>query len=176
MLTIFRTHALFTALLIIILYAAWFIVPSLYIDIDPSKTPVSDISNMIYQWKTQIVVFGVLVTFVTLLKWWREVGFTPMHEGGLKFLLPPLLFLLILFSIALFEDKGNTLFLGFTSLKQLVSFLLILLMLTCIVLILLSPSSSSWLAMANDRGSIKLAAIATEKNIFWGIFIVYSIF
>ena len=129
MLTIFRTHALFTALLIIILYAAWFIVPAIYIDIDPSKKALSDITNIIYQWKTQIVVFSVLVTLVTLLKWWREVGFKPMHTGGLKFLLPPLLFLLILFAIALVEDKGSTLFFGFTSLKQMFSFFLILLML-----------------------------------------------
>ena len=129
MLTIFRTHALFTALLIIALYAAWFIVPSLYIDIDPSKKSVSDISNIIYQWKTQIVIFSVLVTLVTLLKWWEEVGFKSLNEGGFKFLLLPLIFLFILFAIALSEDKGNTLFLGFTSLKQLFSFLLILLML-----------------------------------------------
>jgi len=124
-----RNHPLFASFLIIILYAAWFIIPVFFTTLDSNSEGLSDITNLIYQWETQVVITLALIIILTFLKWWRVIGFTHTYKGGLKFLIPPLLFLTILFVMALTVDKGDTWFLGFTSLKQLLTFLLILFML-----------------------------------------------
>jgi len=124
-----RIHPLQTSFIIIIGYALWFILPAFFIDIPLTAESLSEINNILRQWKTQLIILVALILLITYLDWWREIGFIPIHSGGLKFLLPPLLFLAVLFLLLLPEYKHSGLFGGFKNVKQVFSFLLILLML-----------------------------------------------
>jgi len=126
---ILQAHPLSTSFIIIICYALWFILPAFFIDISSQIESFSEINNIIHQWGTQVVVLIALVLMVSYLGWWKAIGFVPIHSGSLKFLFPPLLFLVVIFMLLYPHYEKTGLLLNFENIQQLLFFLLILLIL-----------------------------------------------
>jgi len=128
MLNTLREKPLITALFLIVLYAAGLVVPSFFIDIDPNQHGIDSINAAIGEWKYQLITVTVLIAIVSILGWWSDIGFRPINKGGIKFLLPPFLYaLLLLFASASSSNIDMAWFLGFVSPAQLISFTLVML-------------------------------------------------
>jgi len=122
-----RNNPLYTALLALALYAGLLILPGLFIKIDPDQHGVSGVDGAISQWPNQLVLSILFIIFVSSLGWWKKIGFRSINQGGLKFLLPPFLLALFLLVFSNMNTQSTHWFLGFDSLKQLISMMLVML-------------------------------------------------
>ena len=116
------------ALLLVGLYALWFLLPHLFITADPKAEGVVGIAGALKEARAEMITAAVLLGYIALLGWWREAGFVKMQRGGWKFLLPILLLVVLMLALAgLTSDEGW--FLGFSSPLQLLQLLGIMLLL-----------------------------------------------
>ena len=128
MLNKLQNKPLFTALLVIGIYALTFIVPALFLGIDAKSKGMESISFVIGQWKRQLATILIVTFIITKLGWWKEVGFIPVHKGGMKFILFPFLYalMILLFSLDQYSSDQSWL-MGFNDPEQLISLALVIL-------------------------------------------------
>ena len=128
MLNNLQKKPLLAAFLIIGIYALTFIIPALFTGIDPHSKGMESIAFVIGQWERQLATLLIVALIITKLGWWKEVGFVSVHKGGLKFILFPFLYTLILLLFSL-EQYGSdrSWLMGFSDLTQLTSLALVLL-------------------------------------------------
>jgi membrane protease YdiL (CAAX protease family) len=129
MLKSLKRKPLLTSLLIISLYALWFLVPMIFKDMDPNAKGIAGIAKAIKEVKAELITGSVLVLFLTILGWWKNIGFVRIKKGGVKFLLPILILALIILNVAWVMDESNKWFLGFNSPQQLLLLVVTMLML-----------------------------------------------
>ncbi len=124
-----QKNPLQTAFLIVILYGLWFIVPSLYNGIDPNASAKVGIEGALEMGISELITSSVLVVFISLLGWWKIIGFRRIEAGGLKFLIPIFSIILIILALSFSFDKSDAWFLGFTSPLQFLAVLGVMLLL-----------------------------------------------
>ena len=124
-----RNRPLLTSLLVVLLYGLWFIVPMFFTQMPPDAHGTVGIEGALKMWKSELITAGVLVLIVSILGWWREIGFRSIKRGGVKFLLPILLLILLMLNLAWVADESHSWFLGFQSPLQLVSLLSVIVLL-----------------------------------------------
>ena len=126
----FTKKPLVLVALVLITYAAWFILPVFFIEItDTPATKVLGIKSAITQFGNEAIVAIVLALLITYLGWWRKIGFQSINPGGLKFLLPPIMLVIIMTAFIAASNPEAPGILGFTSLQQFVVLLLMILLL-----------------------------------------------
>ncbi len=129
MLKALQNNPLRTSSLIILLYALWFLIPMLVKGVDPDAMGIVGIDGALEMGMMELIVATVLAVFISLLGWWKKIGFTHINKGGLKFLAPIALIILMILAISFNSEKSDTWFLGFTSPLQLVTLLGVMLLL-----------------------------------------------
>ena len=129
MLNKLREHPLMTALVILLLYSAIFVVPDLLITPDPSQQGLNSITDMIGLWPLELGLTIAFVLIVSLLGWWREVGFRGINPGSLKFLILPFLYGGMLLTSAVSVSDSQNWLLGFDTAAQILALTVVLLML-----------------------------------------------
>ncbi len=123
-----------TSLLAFLLYLTWFLVSGFVnkpgnAGGDQSAPPVSEIEYLVAQLPNQIGLIILLTGIVALLIWWKQVGFRKHESKSLKFIIPPLLFTALFFTLGVVMGTASgTGFLGTTSSKQLLLVILVALM------------------------------------------------
>ena len=123
-----KKKPIYAALLLVGIYALWFILPHFFMAADPKAQGVVGIAGALKQAKAEMITAGVLLAYIALLGWWREVGFVRVNRGGWKFLLPIFFLVVLMLAVAgLSSDEGW--FLGFTGPLQLLQLLGIMLLL-----------------------------------------------
>jgi membrane protease YdiL (CAAX protease family) len=129
MLKTLKSKPLITALLIILLYALWFIVPMFFKEMDTDAKGIVGIEAALKEGRAELITGSILILFLSLLGWWRNIGFTSIRKGGFKFLLPILLVILTILNFSWVLDESHTWFLGFSSPLQLLTLLGVMLLL-----------------------------------------------
>jgi membrane protease YdiL (CAAX protease family) len=112
MLNKLRRNPLAAALLIFIIYAGFFFLPLLFGGPDPDKHGIVGVEGAIDQWKKQVFLVSFLTVAVGMLGWWKKIGFTPLNRGGLKFLLPPILYIGLMLAVTMDISHHTTWLLG----------------------------------------------------------------
>ena len=124
-----RKSAFATSLLVLLIYAAWFLVASPFLTQiggqQPATPDPSGIEHMIAQLPNQIGLAMLLTAVVAILIWWRQVGFSKHERGSLKFIVPPLLLSCGYLVAAAVIGQG---FLGTSGVNQLLLVLLVTLL------------------------------------------------
>ena len=118
-----KKQPLLTSLLIVVLYALWFIVPMLYKGIDPNAKGINGIDGALSMWSSEVITAIVLIIILSILGWWENIGFQKIKKGGVKFLLPMIIIALIIIDLAWVSDESGKWFIGFDSPLQLLSLL-----------------------------------------------------
>ena len=124
-----KQRPLLTALLIVLLYGLWFVVPMFFNDMDPNAHGTEGIEGALSIWSSELITAVVLALLISFLQWWRKIGFTSINKGGAKFLLPIFIIALIVLNLAWVFDESESWFLGFDSPLQLFSLLGVMLLL-----------------------------------------------
>ena len=124
-----RKRPLMTALLFVLFYAVWFVAPVLINGIQPDAKALEGIAGALKMWRSEAVTAGVLVLFLMLLKWWREIGFCSAERDGWKFIIPIFLLALLFLNLAWVFDESGKWFIGFESPLQLISLIGVMLLL-----------------------------------------------
>ncbi len=124
-----KKHPLASSLIVVGLYAVWFIAPALIKGIPADAKGLTDIDAALNMFGSELITAVILAGIITVLGWWREMGFTRMKEGSFKFILPIILLILLLLNIAWLIDHSNKWFLGFDSPWQLGKMILVILLL-----------------------------------------------
>ena len=122
-----RLNPLLASLLVLSFYAALFILPVFFVQSDPEQQGISGVDGAISLWPLQLLLGVFFIIVVSLLGWWRKIGFRRINQGGLKFLLPPCLLALSLLVFSAMNARSDHWFLGFDDLKQLISMALVML-------------------------------------------------
>ncbi len=117
------------ALLIVIFYGLWFIVPMFVNGIDPDAKGINGIDGLLSVWSSEVVTAAVFALIVTLLGWWEQIGFCRIEKGGLKFLLPIFLLAMLILNFAWVLDESGKWLLCFDSPLQFLAFLGVILLL-----------------------------------------------
>ena len=118
-----KKNPLLTASLIVFFYALWFVVPMFFREVDPNAKGISGISGALTMWSAELATAIMLALALSLLGWWRKIGFCSIKKGSFKFLLPIFFTALFILNIAwVFDESGKWLF-GFDSPLQLFSLL-----------------------------------------------------
>jgi len=123
MLKTLKNTSLLTSLLIVLLYALWFIVPMLFTEMDPNAKGITGIEGALKEAQPELITGFVLLLFLSLLGWWKNIGFVSIKKGGVKFLLPILLVILIILNFSWVLDESQKWFWGFDSPLQLLTLL-----------------------------------------------------
>ena len=118
-----KQQPLTTAFIIVILYGLWFVIPMFFKNIDPNAHGINGIEGALSQWSSELITASVLAFLITLLGWWKKIGFCNIKKGGLKYLIPIFILALLVINIAWVFDESNKWFLGFNSPLQLLSLL-----------------------------------------------------
>ena len=128
MLNNLQKKPLLAAFLIIGIYALTFIIPALFTGIDTHSKGLESIPFVIGQWERQLATVLIVALIITKLGWWKEIGFVSVNKGGMKFILFPFLYtlMLLLFSLDQYGSDRSWL-MGFSDLTQLTSLALVLL-------------------------------------------------
>jgi membrane protease YdiL (CAAX protease family) len=127
MLNRIRSTPLTASLVILGLYVAWFFVPVFFVDLDPNRHGLSGVVEAIGQWKNQILLTIILATVVSLLGWWKNIGFTALNRGGLKFLIVPVAYILLLLGSVMISNHNASWLLAAGSPQQLLALVLVML-------------------------------------------------
>jgi len=123
-----RNNPLLSASLVVLIYALLFILPQFFITADPKQNGITGISQAIGLWKAELIVSILLIIIVSLLGWWKKIGFRSINPGGTKFLLAPLALILIIFGFAWTMNESANWYFGFESSTQLLTLFLVMLM------------------------------------------------
>jgi membrane protease YdiL (CAAX protease family) len=95
-----KFSAALVAAVVIITYLAWFLAPLLFIEPGLSRAPSTSF-DLIYQASAgEVIIAIVLAALLSLMGWWKFIGFRASEKGGLKFVWPPFLFTLLLIAAA----------------------------------------------------------------------------
>jgi len=124
-----KKQPLLTASLIVVLYALWFVIPVFFKDVDPNAHGKEGIEGALSLWSSELITAAVLALLLSLLHWWKKIGFTSINKGGLKFLLPIFLIALVVLNLAWIFDESGSWFLGLESPVQLFSLIGVMLLL-----------------------------------------------
>ncbi len=116
-----KKKPLSAALLLVFLYGLWFVLPAMIKGIDPNMKNIEGIQGILNMWSSEAITATVLVLFLSLMGWWKKIGFHRVEKGGLKFLLPIFLIALLFLNFAWVFDDSNKWFLGFSSPVELLS-------------------------------------------------------
>ena len=122
-----RDNPLPASLVVLVLYAGWFILPAFIVKNDPEQHGISGIDGAISQWPNEAIIAISLIIIVTLLGWWQKIGFQRVHQGGIKYLLPPVLLALTVLVASDQVSYNTSWFLGFAGPAQLASMILVIL-------------------------------------------------
>lgn len=86
----FTKKPLVLVALVLITYAAWFILPVFFIEItDTPATKVLGIKSAITQFGNEAIVAIVLALLNTYLGWWRKIGFQSINPGWIEVFITP---------------------------------------------------------------------------------------
>jgi len=129
MLKTLKQKPLFSALLIILLYALWFLIPILFQETFPHKEMGVGISGALREWSAELITAFILAIIISMLGWWKKIGFQKIEKGGVKFLLPIFLLIVLMLTLAGTFDTSHKWFLGFDTPTQLLELLAIVLLL-----------------------------------------------
>ena len=124
-----RNNPLMAASFVVVIYALWFILPQYFITVDPKQNGITGVSQAIGLWKAELAVSLVLIMIVSLLGWWKKIGFRSINPGGTKFLLAPLTLILIILGFAWKLNESANWYFAFDSSVQLLTLFLVMLML-----------------------------------------------
>ena len=124
-----KDNPLLTAILIVILYGLWFVIPMFIKEVDPNAHGIKGIEGSIAMWSSELITATVLAILISLLGWWKQIGFTHIEKGGLKFLIPIFLIALLFLNLAWLQDQSGKWLLGFESPAQLLSLVAVILLL-----------------------------------------------
>jgi membrane protease YdiL (CAAX protease family) len=124
-----QQRPLLSAILIVSLYALWFIIPMLFKEAVPHKDMGVGISGALKEWSAELITASVLALIISLLGWWKNIGFQKIAKGGVKFLLPIFILIGLMLTLAASSDTSHTWFLGFDTPTQLLELLAIVLLL-----------------------------------------------
>ncbi len=127
MLNRLRQNPLATALIVFTLYSISFFAPLLFTTPDPNQHGIVGIAGAIGQWKQQVFLVSFMIIVVSLLGWWKKIGFTPLNRGGLKYLLPPMAYASFLLFAAMYSTHHTSWLLGATDPVQMLLFILVVL-------------------------------------------------
>jgi membrane protease YdiL (CAAX protease family) len=120
---------LYASIGVVILYALWFIIPMFFKEMDPDAHGIVGITGAIKEWRAELITAVVLAVIVTWLGWWKHIGFVPIEKGGVKFLLPILLLIMLFLNTAWVLDDTGSWLMGYTSPLQLLAMLSVMLLL-----------------------------------------------
>jgi len=126
MLKTLKQKPLLTSLLIVLLYACWFLSPLLF---GTSDSNLHGTKAMTTAGIPELITASALVVLVTILGWWKNIGFRDIKPGGLKFIIPIVLLIVSMLGISFSFDESGAWFLGFHSYKALFTMLGTLLLL-----------------------------------------------
>lgn len=126
---VLKKQPVYAALLLVGVYALWFALPYFFITPDPNTKGIVGIAGALKQANAERITAGVLLAYIGLLGWWREVGFVRVKRGGWKFLFPILLLVVLILGIALAFSKESGWFLGCSGPAQLLQLLGVMLLL-----------------------------------------------
>ena len=104
MLKTLQQKPLFSAILIVSLYALWFLIPMLFKDAVLHKDIGVGISGALTEWSAELITASVLAFIISLLGWWKNIGFQKIAKGGVKFLLPIFILIGLILALANFSD------------------------------------------------------------------------
>jgi membrane protease YdiL (CAAX protease family) len=124
-----KQQPLLASSLIVLLYGLWFVIPMFVKTIDPNAHGTHGIEGALSQWSSELITAIVLAVFLSLLGWWREIGFTRINKGGIKFLIPIVLLALIILNLAWVMDESGKWLFGFETPLQLFALLSVMLLL-----------------------------------------------
>ena len=123
MLKTLKNNPFITSLLIVLLYALWFIVPMFFTEMDPNAKGITGIEGALKEARPELITSFVLMLFLSLFGWWKKIGFISIKKGGIKFILPILLIILIILNVSWVFDESHKWFWGFDSPLQLLTLL-----------------------------------------------------
>jgi membrane protease YdiL (CAAX protease family) len=123
----FRSTPLTASLVVFGLYLAWFLVPVLFVDLDPNRHGLSGVVGAIGQWKNQILLTIILTAVVSMLGWWGKIGFSTLNRGGLKFLILPVAYILLLLGSVIITNHNASWLLAASNPQQLLALVLVML-------------------------------------------------
>ncbi len=113
------------------LYLSWFAVQIIWHRVKKSDVPttpvpdVSEVSKMVSELPNQIGLVILLTGIVAVLVWWKQVGFRKHENKSLKFMIPPLVYIAVLFIYGMvLGQSGSAGFLGTNSSKELMLLIL----------------------------------------------------
>ena len=129
MLKTLQQKPLFSAILIVSLYALWFLIPMLFKEAVQHKDMGVGISGALTEWSAELITASVLAFIISLLGWWKKIGFQKIAKGGVKFLLPIFILIGLILTLAAFSDTSHKWFLGFDTPAQLLELLAVVLLL-----------------------------------------------
>ena len=129
MLKTLKNNPFLTSLLIVLLYALWFIVPVFFTEMDPNAIGITGIEGALKEARPELITGFVLMLFLSLFGWWKNIGFISIKKGGIKFLLPILLIILVILNFSWVLDESHKWFWGFDSPLQLLTLLGVMLLL-----------------------------------------------
>ncbi|NKQ41293.1 MAG: CPBP family intramembrane metalloprotease [Sulfurovum sp.] len=119
MLNLLRRNPLLSALLIVLMYGLWFVVPMFFMEVDPKAHGAEGIDGVMKEGVPELITASVLVVLVTLLGWWKKIGFCAIKPGSIKFIIPIVLLIMLMLGASFYSDTSDTWFLGFHSPTQL---------------------------------------------------------
>jgi membrane protease YdiL (CAAX protease family) len=129
MLNMLRKKPLLSSILVVALYGLWFVVPMFFVERKPDAHGVNSIADTLKIWSDELITALVLVAIITLLGWWRKVGFRSINYGGFKFIVPIILLILTILNLAWVTDDSGKWFMGFDSPIQIFEMLGVMLLL-----------------------------------------------
>jgi len=113
-LKIARQSPLLAAMIVVLLYAIWFVAPVLFVDPGSILPPPLGIEGVMAQARSEMITAAVLALIITLYRWWHPVGFRRMDPGSIRILFPMILLIALILSLAWMLDKSGTWLLGFS--------------------------------------------------------------
>jgi membrane protease YdiL (CAAX protease family) len=122
-----RSNPFGGSLIIFTLYIAWFFIPVLFVGLDPNRHGLSGVVEAIGQWKNQLLLTIILTAVVSILGWWKKIGFTALNRGGLKFLVVPVAYILLLLASVMVSNHNASWLLAAGSPQQLLALILVML-------------------------------------------------
>ena len=123
-----RSNPYAASLVVFFLYAAWFLGQILYIHPDADQHGITGVDGAIGQWKNQVILVVSLTVIVSLLGWWKKIGFTtPLNRGGLKYLILPVGYILLMLSAVMFTSHNSSWLLAAVSPQQMIFLILVML-------------------------------------------------
>lgn len=123
-----RSAPLAASLIVFFLYVAWFLGQLLFVHPDPSRHGITGVEEAIGEWKNQIVLVVSLTVIVSLLGWWKKIGFTtPLNRGGLKYLVLPVAYVLLMLGTVMISTHNSSWLLAAVSPQQMIFLILVML-------------------------------------------------